>query len=138
MSIDKLLSEFEELEDWEEKCDFLIDLGLDLPEFPDDLKRDEYIVHGCQSLVWLVTKPVEQDGVKVIRIEADSDALIVKGLIVVLLATYSGRTPQQILDTDINALFERMGLNQHLSSTRRNGLYGMVQQVRGFADLHAV
>lgn len=137
MSIDELLEEFEELLDWEEQCDFLIDLGFELPEFPVELKRDEYIVHGCQSLVWLVTEPVVEDGVTIVRLQADSDAMIVKGLIAVLLATYSGKTPRQILDTDIEGLFERMGLNQHLSSTRRNGLHGMVQRIRGFAAQHA-
>lgn len=137
MSIDELLEEFEELLDWEEQCDFLIDLGFELPKFPDELKRDEYIVHGCQSLVWLIAEPVVKDGVTIVRLQADSDAMIVKGLIAVLLATYSGKTPRQILDTDIEGLFERMGLNQHLSSTRRNGLHGMVQRIRGFAAQHA-
>lgn len=137
MSIDELLEEFEELLDWEEQCDFLIDLGFELPEFPAELKTDENIVRGCQSLVWLVAEPVEVDGVMQVRVQADSDAMIVKGLIAVLLATYSGKTPEQILNTDIEALFERMGLNQHLSSTRRNGLHGMVQRIRSFAALHA-
>ncbi len=137
MSIDELLEEFEELLDWEEQCDFLIDLGFELPELPVELKVDENIVRGCQSLVWLVAEPVDEDGVRIIRIQADSDAMIVKGLIAVLLATYNRKTPQQILDTDIEGLFERMGLNQHLSSTRRNGLHGMVQRIRGFAAQHA-
>jgi cysteine desulfuration protein SufE len=108
-------------------------VGFELPTFPVVLKCDENIVRGCQSLVWLVTEPVVGDGVSVVKIQADSDSMIVKGLIAVLLAAYSGKTAQQILDTDIEALFERMGLNQHLSSTRRNGLHGMVQRVRGFA-----
>ena len=138
MSIDEILQEYEELSDWEEQCDFLIDLGFELPEFPAELKREEYIVHGCQSLVWLVARRVIEDGVAVVRLQADSDAIIVKGLIAVLLTAYSGKTPLQILETDIEALFERMGLNQHLSSTRRNGLHGMVKRVRSFAALHAV
>ena len=137
MTIEELLEEFEELLDWEEQCDFLIDLGFELPEFPADYKSEANIVHGCQSLVWLVAEPVDEDGVTTIRIRADSDAMIVKGLIAVLLATYSGKTPQQILETDIEGQFERMGLNQHLSSTRRNGLHGMVQRIRNFAAQHA-
>ncbi len=136
MTIDDLLEEFEELLDWEEQCDFLIDLGFELPTFPDELRRDEYIVRGCQSLVWLVAEPVIEDGVTVVKIQADSDAMIVKGLIAILLATYSRKTPQQILDTDIESLFDRMGLNQHLSSTRRNGLHGMVQRVQRLAAEH--
>jgi cysteine desulfuration protein SufE len=138
MSIDELLEEFEELLDWEEQCDFLIDLGFELPKFPDELKTADNIVKGCQSLVWLVAEPVAQDGVTKVAIQADSDSMIVKGLIAVLLAAYSNKTPQQIVDTDIEGLFERMGLNQHLSSTRRNGLHGMVQRVRGFAEHHTV
>ena len=138
MTIEELLEEFEELLDWEEQCDFLIDLGFELPEFPTDYKSEANIVHGCQSLVWLVAEPVDEDGVTTIRIQADSDAMIVKGLIAVLLATYSGKTPKQILETDIEGQFERMGLNQHLSSTRRNGLHGMVQRIRNFAAQYAV
>jgi cysteine desulfuration protein SufE len=138
MTIDELLEEFEELLDWEEQCDFLIDLGFELPQFPVELKCDENIVRGCQSLVWLVAEHVVGNGVSMVSIQADSDSMIVKGLIAVLLAAYSKKTAQQILDTDIEALFERMGLNQHLSSTRRNGLHGMVQRVRCFAAEHAV
>lgn len=137
MSLDALLEEFEELEDWEEQCDFLIDLGFELPEFPDELKLDEHIVPGCQSHVWLVAEPVEQDGVEVIAVQADSDAMIVKGLIAVLLAAFDHQPAQKILDTDIEAIFERMGLNRHLSSTRRNGLHGMVQRIRNLAAQHA-
>ena len=133
MTIDELLEEFEELGDWEEQCDFLIDLGFELPKFPEELKREENLVRGCQSLVWLVAETAVHDGVTVVNLRADSDSMIVKGLIAVLLAAYSGRTAQQILETDIEALFERMGLNRHLSSTRRNGLHGMVQRVRRFA-----
>jgi cysteine desulfuration protein SufE len=138
MLIDELLEEFEELLDWEEQCDFLIDLGFELPKLPEELKTSDNIVRGCQSLVWLVAEPVVQNGVIRVVIQADSDSMIVKGLIAVLLAAYSGKTPQQIIDIDIEGLFERMGLNQHLSSTRRNGLHGMVQRVRGFAAQHAV
>ena len=139
MSIDELLEEFEELLDWEEQCDFLIDLGFELPEFSSELKCEENLVRGCQSQVWLMATPVEEeDGVTVVNLQADSDSMIVKGLIAVLLAAYSGKTAKQILDTDIEALFERMGLNQHLSSTRRNGLHGMVRRIRGIAAFHAV
>ena len=109
-----------------------------MPEFSAELKREENIVRGCQSQVWLVAEPVAEDGVTVVKVQADSDSMIVKGLIAVLLAAYSGKTPQQILGMDIEALFERMGLNQHLSSTRRNGLHGMVQRIRHIAAVHVV
>jgi len=136
MSLDALLEEFEELEDWEEQCDFLIDLGFELPVFPDQLKLEQNIVPGCQSHVWLVAEPVEQNGVEVIAIQGDSDAIIVKGLIAVLLAAFDRRTARQILDTDIIGVFNRMGLNRHLSPTRRNGLHGMVKRIRNVAAQH--
>ncbi len=137
MTLDELLEEFDELQDWEERCDLLIDLGFELPPFPEEFRTDEHLVRGCQSLVWLVTNLVHQDGVDRVEILADSDAMIVRGLIAVLLAVFSGRTPQEILSTDVEKLFDRMGLNQHLSSTRRNGLHGMVRRIREFASAHA-
>ncbi|MEZ6063232.1 MAG: SufE family protein [Planctomycetaceae bacterium] len=136
-AIDELLEEFEALEDWEEQCDFLIDLGLELPEFPEDQKIEQNIVHGCQSRVWMIAEPTHAGGETTITIKADSDAMIVKGLIAVLLATYSGHTPQQILSTDVAALFKRMKLDKHLSPSRRNGLFGMVQRIQNFAAQHA-
>jgi cysteine desulfuration protein SufE len=137
MTIDELLEEFEELEDWEEQCDFLIDLGFELPPFPEEQRTEQNIVHGCQSRVWLVAEPQHDGATTTLTIQADSDAMIVKGLIAILLATYSGKTPEQILETDIEALFARMGLNRHLSSTRRNGLFGMVQRIRDYARQYA-
>ncbi len=132
-ALDELLEEFEELEDWEEQCDFLIDLGLELPEFPEDQKVEQNIVHGCQSRVWLIADAEQSGGETTISIQADSDAMIVRGLIAVLLATYSGHTPRQIMGTDVTALFKRMKLDKHLSPSRRNGLFGMVQRIRDYA-----
>ena len=136
LTIDELLEEFEELEDWEEQCDYLIDLGFELPEFPDEEKTEQNIVHGCQSRVWLIADTSTTADGQSVTIKADSDAMIVKGLIAVLLATYSGKSPQDILDVDIKSLFTRMGLDRHLSSTRRNGLFGMVQRIRDYAGRH--
>ena len=132
LTIAELLDEFEHLADWEERCDYLIDLGFELPAMAATDKTEANRVHGCQSNVWLVAEVVGADP-ETVKIVADSDAMIVKGLIAVLLTVYSGQTPQQILDTDIKSIFNQLGLNQHLSSTRRNGLYGMVQRVREFA-----
>ena len=136
LTIEELLEEFEELEDWEEQCDYLIDLGFELPEFPDEERTEQNIVHGCQSRVWLIADTNTTADGQIVTIKADSDAMIVKGLIAVLLATYSGKSPQDILDVDIKALFSRMGLDRHLSSTRRNGLFGMVQRIRDYAVRH--
>ena len=135
MTLEELLDEFHSLADWEEQCDYLIDLGFELPEFPDEERTEENRVRGCQSNVWLVAD-VKRDGpshAPVIEIRADSDAMIVRGLIAVLLTVFNGRAPQEILETDIEAIFSEMGLNRHLSSTRRNGLFGMVKRVREIA-----
>ena len=132
MTIDELLETFDSLEDWDERCDYLIDLGFDLPEFPQQGKTEENRVRGCQSNVWLVAE-VRENGRPTIQISADSDSMIVRGLIAVLLTIFSGRTPEEILETDVRTIFERLGLDRHLSSTRRNGLYGMVNRIRTLA-----
>lgn len=132
MTYDELVEEFDFLGDWEDQCDLLIDMGFELPKFPDECRTEENRVHGCQSNVWLIAQPVQGNSLK-LDIRADSDAMIVRGLIAVLLTLYSGRTPQEVLDTDIREKFARLGLDQHLSSARRNGLNGMVQRVRGLA-----
>ena len=134
MTIDALLSEFEELLDWEERCDFLIDLGFNLPDFPTAAKTETNRVHGCQSNVWMLTHTQEVDGEQVIIIEADSDAIIVKGLIYILLTLFSGQTADAILQTDVRDVFHRIGLDKHLSVTRKNALNGMVQRIHDFAQ----
>lgn len=133
MTLDELLEEFDELEDWEEQCDFLIDLGFDVPELPPEAKNEENRVHGCQSNVWLVAD-VSEANPPVIEIRAQSDAMIVRGLIAVLLMVFSGRTPQEILATDAKGIFARLGLDRHLSSARSNGLFGMVKRIRAIAQ----
>ena len=132
MNFDELVEEFDFLGNWEDQCDLLIDLGFELPKFPEEFRTEENRVHGCQSNVWLVGRPTA-DEPPVLEIRADSDAMIVRGLIAALLSLYAGRTPQEILDVDVRACFSRLGLDQHLSSARRNGLNGMVQRVRALA-----
>lgn len=132
-NLDELLKEFQELEDWEERYDYLIDLGKQLPELPPELKTPDHIVKGCMSTVWLATSLVSNGSEKRVLIEADSDALIVKGLIVVLLAVFNRRTPEEILKLDENQCFAQLGLNQHLSPQRRNGLFAMVKRVKQLA-----
>jgi cysteine desulfuration protein SufE len=131
-TIAELIETFDALGDWEAQCDHLIDLGCEIPEFPELARTDANKVRGCQSNVWLIAdvKPGEPP---VVEILADSDSMIVKGLIAVLLMAYSGRTPQEILDTDIKGIFARLGLNRQLSSARRNGLFGMVERIRSIA-----
>ena len=135
MTIEEILEEFDALETWEDRCEYLIDLGLELPEFPEEERTEANRVHGCQSNVWMVLRRRKngRSGGDVIDIIADSDAMIVRGLIAVLLALYSGKGAEEILQTDARDVFRRLGLDRHLSPARRNGLNGMVQRIRDYA-----
>ncbi|MFL2943224.1 MAG: SufE family protein [Limisphaerales bacterium] len=129
-SIDELVENFELLGDWESRFGYLIDLGKELPPLDAADQCEENRVYGCQAQVWLKFEP-EPDGR--ITIAADSDAFIVKGLISVLLAVYSSKTTEEILAIDGEAELGRLDLAGHLSPTRKNGLYAMVQRVRELA-----
>ena len=131
MTIEELIEEFDDLGDWADQCELLIDIGRDLPDMPDELKTEETKVHGCQSNVWMVAD-VKPDA-PAIELTADSDAMIVRGLLTVILMVYSNRSPKEIVETDIRAIFSRLGLDRHLSTARKNGLAGMVKRVRGIA-----
>jgi len=131
-SMDELVENFELLGDWESRFAYLIDLGKGLPSLDGVDQCEENRVHGCQAQVWLKFEPAE-DGC--INIAADSDAFIVRGLIVVLLAIYSGKTAEEILTVDGQVQLDRLQLASHLSPTRKNGLYAMVQRVRELAEL---
>lgn len=133
MTIPELIETFDALGDWESQCDFLIDLGRELPKFPEAARTEANKVRGCQSNVWLVAD-IKKSDPPIIEIAADSDAMIVRGLIAVLLMAYSGRTAEEILQTDIRQIFSRLGLNRQLSSARRNGLEGMVKRIKGIAE----
>ena len=135
-TIPELIETFDALGDWEAQCDYLIDLGYEIPGFPASARIEANRVHGCQSNVWLITE-IKPGDPPIIEIQADSDSMIVRGLIAVLLMAYSGKTAQEILETDIQQIFARLGLNRQLSSARRNGLAGMVQRVRSLAEQSA-
>ncbi|MEM7812432.1 MAG: SufE family protein [Planctomycetota bacterium] len=130
-TLDELREEFRLMEDWEERCEYLIDLGLDLPGLPDDAKTEPNKVHGCQSNVWLVTED-RDDGT--LGVYADSDAMLVKGLTIVLRSLYHGKTPAEILALDVKPVFAELGLDRNLSTARKNGFGGMVERVRGEAS----
>lgn len=132
VTLDELFAEFQELGDWDAQCDYLIDLGYELPKLPESAKTPQNRVHGCQSTVWLDAH-VKPGNPPVIEFIANSDAIIVNGLIAVLMAMYDGRTAEEILQTDARAVFSRLGLERHLSSQRRNGLFGMVERIRRVA-----
>jgi cysteine desulfuration protein SufE len=131
--LDELLETFEDLVDWNDRYQYIVELGYDLPQMAEADKTRQTKVDGCLSTVWLVGK-VRQDQPQVIDFVADSDSVIVKGLIAVLLAIYSGRTPEEILSIDAEAIFAQLGLKEHLSSRRRNGLAAMVKRIQSLAE----
>ena len=126
---DEIIEEFEGLTDWMDRYAYIIDLGNTLPDFPDSLKTPENLIEGCQSRVWIEAKE-ETDGR--LLFEADSDALIVKGIVALLLRVLSDHTHDEILNADLYFI-DRIGLKEHLSPTRSNGLVSMVKQIRNYA-----
>ncbi len=129
--LDEVRSTFQFLDDWEDRYRFILDLGRSLPQFEAELKTDDRLVRGCQSLVWLVPRFDADRGR--LHLKIDSDAHIVRGLIAIVLAAYDGNKPKDILDFDIEGLFSELDLMQHLSSTRGNGLRAMVGRIRSVA-----
>ena len=125
---DEIIEEFSALNDWMDKYQLLIDLGSEQEPLAEKYKTEQNLIDGCQSRVWLQAD--YEDGV--IRFSAESDALIVKGIVTLLIRVLSGHTPQDILDTDLYFI-EQIGLKEHLSPTRSNGLLAMVKQMRMYA-----
>lgn len=125
----ELIEAFSFLDSWEERYEYMIDLGKSLPLVDPQYKTDNFLIKGCQSRVWLHAK--FQDG-KII-FTADSDAIITKGIVAVLISVYSDRTPEEILSTD-TSFIDRIGLKEHLSPTRANGLVSMVEQMKHYAQ----
>ena len=126
------MAAFEFFDTWEDRYRYLIDLGRKLPPMAAEDRTVENQVHGCTSRVWLKALPGEGEA-PVLRLEADSDAAIVKGLVALLVATYSGRTAREALDFDVRGLLGRLDLQSHLSPSRSNGLHAMVERVRSLA-----
>lgn len=125
---DNVIEEFSAFDDWMDKYALLIDLGNSLPPLEEKYKTESNLIEGCQSRVWLQAD--YEDG-KII-FKGESDAVIVKGIVSLLINTISGHTPQEILDTDLYFI-EKIGLKEHLSPTRSNGLVAMVKQMRMYA-----
>ena len=117
------------VDSWEERYKYIIDLGKDLPALPEDKRTEDRLVRGCQSQVW-IDEQMEGDRV---QLAVDSDAFIVKGLLCVILAAFNNKTPQEILDFDIEGYFEQLELMNHLSATRGNGLRAMVTRIQDIA-----
>ena len=125
---EEIVEDFAMLEEWPDKYEYLMNIGKHLPRLPEEAYHENNKVRGCQSSVWMITR--FEDG-KII-FEGDSDALIVKGLVALLLKVFSNHTPDEILDADLGFL-ERIGLQAHLSATRNNGLSAMVKQIKFYA-----
>lgn len=125
---DEVIEEFEDFTDWMDRYQMLIDLGNGLGALDEKYKTEQNLIDGCQSRVWLQCDLV--DGKLVFT--AESDALIVKGIIALLIRVISGHTPQEILDADLYFI-DRIGLKEHLSPTRSNGLLAMVKQIKAYA-----
>lgn len=132
MDIDELVETFEFLGDWEERYRYLIDLGRKLPPLPAADHTEANKVRGCMSQVWF-THRIKPGPPATLEFLGDSDAHIVKGLVALLFALVSGKTPQQIVDTDIASVFTRLGLESHITMNRRNGFYSMVERIKTMA-----
>ena len=131
--INEIIENFGFLEDWEDRYRYLIELGRKLPAFPDAEKTEANKVRGCMSQVWMVPGHPADGDMSRFAFAADSDAHIVKGLIAVLGILYSGKTPDEINAIDPEIAFGALGLDQHLSPSRRNGLVSMVEKIRTYA-----
>lgn len=129
---DEIIEEFSGFDDWMDKYQLLIDLGNDLEPLDEKYKTEQNLIDGCQSRVWLQADLKETEGEKTIYFQAESDALIVKGIVSLLIRVLSGHSPQEILDADLYFI-EEIGLKEHLSPTRSNGLVAMVKQMRLYA-----
>ena len=123
-----IVEQFSNLTDWDDKYSLLIKMGKQLPKIPKEIKTDKYKLDGCQSQVWMNAK---LDNGKIL-IDGDSDAMIVKGLVAILIKAYSGFTPAEILSTPPDFL-KQIGIDKHLSPTRKNGLGAMLKQIQLFA-----
>lgn len=125
---EEIIDEFNFFDDWTEKYQYLIDLGKNLPKFDLKNKVDSNLIKGCQSKVWLTSSFKDN----IVIFEADSDAIISKGIISLLIRVFSGHTPEEILNSKIDFI-EKIGLNTHLSQTRANGLLSMIKQIKIYA-----
>jgi cysteine desulfuration protein SufE len=125
---DKISEEFSGFDDWMDKYNYIIELGKSLPLIPSELKQDRYLIVGCQSNVWLQAEWTEGK----IYFKADSDAIITKGIISLLIRILSARTPDEIINAPLTCL-DTIGLKRHLSPTRSNGLLSMIKQMKLYA-----
>lgn len=132
-SQDEIIEEFELFDDWADKYEYIIDLGKKLKGFPEEQKTEDNIIKGCQSRVWLNARKENESLV----FDADSEAIIVKGLVNMLIRVLSGHLPQEIVKADLYFM-EKIGMSQHLAQTRSNGLASMVKQMKNYAIAYSL
>jgi cysteine desulfuration protein SufE len=128
--LDEILETFALIDDWDEKYRYVIELGRKLPPFPEAERTEANKVLGCASQVWLTTHVEPGAAGPVVRFDGDSDAHIVRGLVALMLAIHSGKTPAEILETDALGLFKELGLSAHLTPQRSNGVRSMMERIR--------
>lgn len=126
---DEIIDEFSEIDDWMDRYGYIIDLGNQLPPIEEKFKTPQHLIEGCQSRVWI---NAEKNADGTIEFTADSDAIIVKGIISLLIKVLNNQKPEDILNTDLYFI-DKIGLSEHLSPTRSNGLLAMVKQMRAYA-----
>ena len=139
MTIDEILENFSLLDDWEDRYRYVIELGKELDPLPESERTAQNKVRGCASQVWLSTQVDRTQRPPSLSFRGDSDAHIVRGLIAIVFALYNDKTPAEILATDAEAVFRQIGLRDHLTAQRSNGLKALVDRIRADADaLHAI
>ena len=133
MTIEQIIDDFAIIDDWDERYRYIIDLGRKLPALTDEQRTPDVKVRGCASQVWLIAKRDTMNGHAVLTFVGDSDAMIVRGLIAILLSLYNGKTTDEILAIDAKKTLSTLGLDTHLSQQRSNGLFAMVERIRADA-----
>jgi cysteine desulfuration protein SufE len=133
-TIDQIIDDFELLDDWEDRYRYLIELGKALQPLPDADRTEANRVRGCASQVWLVTSHSRGQSEPVLHFAGDSDALIVRGLVAIAIALFDGKPASKIVATDAEALFQRLGLREHLTAQRSNGLRSLVDRIKSDAQ----
>jgi cysteine desulfuration protein SufE len=133
MPLDQIISDFEFLDDWEDRYRYIIELGRTLQPLPDSARTAENKVRGCASQVWLSTRIDPENGQARLHFIGDSDALIVRGLVAIVIALFDGKTADEIVATDAEALFGKLDLRAHLTAQRSNGLRALVDRIRSDA-----
>ncbi len=132
-NIDTIIADFDLLDDWEDRYRYVIELGRNLKAFPEAERTDANKVQGCTSQVWLTVSRNMSDRGQILHLLADSDAHIVRGLLTVILALFDGKTTDEILTTDADATFKTLGLAEHLTPQRSNGVKSIVERIRAEA-----